>query len=488
VEEEILDTYFFNLGEALQEAQKQNTSGIFNDLQICYYNGPEMPNNPYPNLISLPIDNICDYMSETPNRIIRKIQFDSTFTQEEQSKMTILISDLQKIAWRNKAAIGDEYRKVIKELKPDFNDQKLRVLFLTTRTTTVLQYVSKNLADAFDSLGHDTLVSIEENAMQSWGANDSHNNSDFAWHLKNIYEFNPHIIFNLDWINNSFLGDDVFNFIWFQDPMETLYNEEKINLRDRDFFYSLNDVIDNLLNKHHIPFKRQGFCVNSKVFYDRKLERENKIVFIGSSLVYFEEAYNDVAYNLYYKIRNDIKTNPKEISRSYIEKLSQQSSLSYDYILTNIYVHALREVLVEYICTQKKIKVEVYGRRWENNEIVKPFFKGEIPHGEEVAKVYNSAKYALAGVHPYEKALQRVPEVLACGTIPIMYDIRPFIEEEYEYDEVILKFNYYDELLEYLVKEPPSKDLDNIIESFSFKHLANDILKTVQSTLEKDEK
>jgi hypothetical protein len=483
MEEEILDTYFFNLGEALQEAQKQNKIGLFNDLQICYYNGPQMPNNPYPNLISLPTDDICDYMSETPNRMIRQINFGGTFSEEEQSKMSILIHDLQKISWKNKAAIGDMYRQEIAKTKLDFTEP-LRVLFITTRTTTVLQYVAKNVADAFDELGCDTFVSIEQNAMQSWGSNDSHGNSDFAWHLKNIHEFNPHIIFNLDWINNSFLGEDVFNFIWFQDPMEILYSHEEIKLRDRDYVFILIDDFKKALMKKGVLEEKimsQPFATNPNIFYrDESIKKENKIVFLGSD--YSFEKDLDIPKDIEEEIYKDIEGNT--LSNEKVKDYASRLRMSEDYVATSLISSFVRRRVIIWMCSLENIEVEVYGTdKWLDNKEVAPFYKGLLPYGEEMSKVYNSATYAISA-HPLYRYQQRVFEMSACDTIPLVYKCG-ITREEFFHEDNILSFSKFDELKN-LIGAKPKKDSKQISEDISYKTLAQKIIDIVKNEVNND--
>ncbi len=154
-----MDTYFFDYKEAYQEARKQNKFTIFNNLQICYYNGKHKE-SPYENLIGLPLEELCDYMSETPNRGISNIKFTNQFSKKQQEEISSYIDALQNIAWQKKNNIGVEYRNAIKLQEPDFNEP-WRILFITTRGTTVLQYVAKNLADAFNDLGYSTFILIE---------------------------------------------------------------------------------------------------------------------------------------------------------------------------------------------------------------------------------------------------------------------------------------------------------------------------------------
>jgi len=63
-----MDTYFTEYESAYYVAKQRNKSGIFNDLDICYYNGEKQDDGELENLIHLPLENIYDYFSETPNR------------------------------------------------------------------------------------------------------------------------------------------------------------------------------------------------------------------------------------------------------------------------------------------------------------------------------------------------------------------------------------------------------------------------------------
>jgi hypothetical protein len=482
------DTYFFDYKEAYKEARKQNKFTIFNNLQICYYNG-DYKQTPYENLIHLPVDQICDYMSETPNRGISEIKFTKNFSQAQQQEITIYIDALQKIAWKNKNDIGNEYRKLVKEQKLDFSEP-LRILFITTRGTTVLQYVAKNLSDAFNDLGYSTFISIEQNAMQNWGGNDSHGNANFAWHLKNIYEYNPHIIFNLDWLNNTFLNDEVFNFVWFQDPMEILYNDEEIRLRDRDFVYSLSIGLHNDLNKKNVYNQYQSFCVNDKIFKPRsEIIKSKKIVFIGTSYIgHLQKYINDVNFQdvladaiTLFEQTSCLKTLKHDDSE--IKYLMDKHNKSEDYI-NEIYRHLARDYCVEKLCQiDTDYEIEIYGRGWEDNDIVRPYFKGIVEYGEDISKIYNSATY---GFCPGGYVLmQRTLECALSGTIPLVLDARADKQDIYDKrieDEI--QFFHINKLEEILKEEPKHRKSDLLQELFSYKGLANKILKTVKESNE----
>ena len=70
-----------------------------------------------------------------------------------------------------------------------------------------MQYASKNIGKAFESLGHEVMVSVEENELES--LHGTH-------HLQALQEFNPHIIFNINYqsILDATIPDSAFNVVW----------------------------------------------------------------------------------------------------------------------------------------------------------------------------------------------------------------------------------------------------------------------------------
>lgn len=466
------DMYFLNAAEALRVASEQNRWEGGYSLQVCYYDGEKIESD-LVNLVHLPIENLLEGLVYGRYRVPTKIDFTGLdiSAQVQVDIVTHFNVTIEQVKDYRKQLYIQHFH-ALKNARLDFSEP-LRFLLMANDRTTVMQYVSKNIADTLKEMGYDVyfdlLVGIED--MSSF---------------KLMYEFNPHVLININHFNHGFLSEDVFNFVWFQDPMEHLFDDKKLTIRKRDFIYSLNYFIDEILQKKGIPFKRQGFCVNDSVFFDKKEPREEKIIFIGSSLIGFEKSYSQDAFTIFHQLKDDVQNRPLHISKAYLQELAKKYSVDYDFILTKIYPHSLRETCVEYICKQEKIKVEVYGRAWESNEIVKPFFKGEVPHGEKIVELYNSAKYALAGVHPYEASLQRFPEVVACGAIPVMYNIEPFIEQKYEYEDMLLKFNTFEELVDCLDKDIKDEKFEQAVDNMSYKKFAKDIIQTIHTTLESE--
>ena len=459
-----MDVYFTEFESAYLEAQKQTKHGIFENLGICYYGGPKQDDEEYDNLIHLPLENIFDYFSETPNRNMTKF-FSNIPDEKVKQEIQEYIKTAQVLAWNEKNKFCNMYKEEIKKLNPDFSEP-LRILFITTRITTVLQYVIKNLEETFRNLGYDTFISIESNAMQSWGANDSDNNANFAWHLKNILEYNPHVIFNIDWLNNEFLNDKVFNLVWFQDPMEILENDKEINLRDRDFIFALSDVFKKQLKEKNVESELQPFCLNSRLYKKRDtIKKEKKIVYIGTSYV---DRINK------YKHEEDFNTIYEEVKELFEERSCLRDLKDKDgemaYLMKkhnkdvhyfgDIYAYLSRDYCVEKLCSiETDYEIEIYGYGFEGNEIIQPYHKGPVSNGEELSKIYNSATYGFCpGAYIF---MQRTLECAFSETIPLVLDVRPD-KPDGDYDKRVEKGIEFFHInnLEKLLQKEPRKDMD----------------------------
>ena len=124
--------------------------------------------------------------------------------------------------------------------------------------------------------------------------------------------------------------------------------------------------------------------------------------------------------------------------------------------------------------------VEVYGRGWERDPVVSPFFKGTLPHGPAVAEVYNTAQYSLVA-HPHDLHSQRLIETAACGSIPIVYDCR-YRAEKPHWDEQCLWYRTKEELRACLGKRPQSP-VHAVCQGRSYTDFAKRILTEIQDFL-----
>lgn len=493
----IRDTFFMNPELALRVAKEQNTLTVcenpfewttgqtdvrtqkrqefYGDLQICYYFGEKLNLTSVPkNLVHVHMSKVYDFFKTTKLRYPEVINFEGLpLSDQEKENIVGLFQKALHNANNYKMQKAHEFAKIIKESKPNFNEP-LRIFLLANRHTTVLQFVSQNIATAFKKMNYNVVVFIEKNKMQ-----EHHT----YHHLKKFANFNPHIVISINHLNNDFINRHIFNIVWFQDPMPILTDNQSIQLRKRDILYSVsNEIMSCKFTTKQ--YKIQDLCLNENIYFrNKKIKKENKIVFIGSSYIStaFEHPDNNIK-KLYYIFRQKLESS-EIITQQMIQKLASTFMLSYNDVLFHSLAVAVRECCVEWICRQKVIKVEIYGRHWEQNSIVKPFYKGELPYGSAVAEVYNSAKYGLSA-HPAAMYQQRLLEMTACGTIPIAYDATNIVGD-YKYSDNSLLFSNYNHIVNALTQEP-KKSVYKIAKDMPYRKFVKRILKSVKKDLKND--
>ncbi len=465
------DTYFLNADVALKYALQQNRTVPLADsgkgLQICYYNGKPVNNAPE-NMIFVPLDKLFDYFINTKNRQPTLLSREgSQFSQKKIKEIEQYFEKVFTEVNEKRDQRRQHYIELIKNQEPDFNDNPKRVFLMTSRHTTVIQYSTKGIAKAFDDLGYDTKILIEEDDMQLLYKD---------LRVKEIYEFNPHITFNINHMFNDIVNEKTWNIVWWQDPMEELMNDVPINVRERDIVFSFDPSFDAFwIKKQVTPVYRQYFCIDDKVFYpDSKIERKNKVVFIGSSYINFFK-YAMIPESFKQELISWLEKG-KKFSENDVKILGDKYSLSFEhYPVVGILQGIVRDTTIQWLCEESDLEVEIYGRNWEEYEIVKPFFKGEVPHGKAVADIYCSAKYALSCQGSTIQS-QRLAEIAACGAFPVVYDSRPFSPDPLWEDQYLF-FRTRNELKEALKKEPKmyKGTFERIKSKFSYECFAKQI-------------
>jgi hypothetical protein len=167
-----------------------------------------------------------------------------------------------------------------------------------------------------------------------------------------------------------------------------------------------------------------------------------------------------------------------------VKDYASRLRMSEDYVATSLISSFVRRRVIIWMCSLENIEVEVYGTdKWLDNKEVAPFYKGLLPYGEEMSKVYNSATYAISA-HPLYRYQQRVFEMSACDTIPLVYKCG-ITREEFFHEDNILSFSKFDELKN-LIGAKPKKDSKQISEDISYKTLAQKIIDIVKNEVNND--
>lgn len=465
-----LDTYFFDSREAFLVASKNNKSDINgNNLQVCYYHGEKIESN-LNNLIHMPMERMLNDLEEGRYRIPSKISFQGVdIDDDSKATVTNKINQILDKARSLRLLKNNQYFENIKNAKLDFK-QQLRFYMPAHVNTRVMQYVTKHISEALKREGYDVLYDLQ------FGMEDSQC-------LKTISQYNPHVTININHLNNTYLNKECFNFVWFQDTMPALTDDSKLHLRERDFVFHLAKGIGERIKQKSINSNHQSFCINEKIYFDKKNTRKRKIVFIGSS--YRDKFLSKFNSNVFKDLVNDMIVLFKKdwiVDDDNIERLSQLYSVS-NTDIHEVMGYIYRDVfLLEFVKLSTSFEFELYGYGWEYYNELKPFYKGVLKHGDEIADVYNMATYMLVPGGGYILQ-QRVLEAVFSGCIPLVFDNRylsriegPFYEEALEYFkthqdlEAILKKN---ELLD--------KDFSNILEKYKYSTFVNKIIDTIHT-------
>ncbi len=461
------DTFFLDPAQACEVALQRNRVPLtpaISGLQLCYYSGEvQLPDTPE-NMVY--VKDILSFFATTRHRIPTNIVFPNGTPQTDRSR---IVEEFKKLLMqatdrrRSKIArLREKCRGVYEAPEPG---EPLRIWCPTSRLTTVLQYSSRGLARAFARLGHNARLFVEENDMQ---------HHDDLWQLRDYYEFKPHMCISLNHLHNSWLHPDIINVTWWQDNMTEIQTGDALPWRENDWAYSYSKRNRDLLRATGVPNPQmQLFCVDEEIFHPRPdIERENKIVFAGSSYArsITSDAHVNAVAELYFMVCDRVP-----IDHSVLMQVANKHGIGESEAMFALN-YVVRDKMIEAFCQQDRIGVEIYGRFWDENPVIAPFYRGEIPHGEELARIYCSARYSISGI-ALQTQTQRLAEIGACGCIPLVFDFRHCAEPPFWEDECIF-FQSPSAILDVLGQEKETYP-ERFIQHYSYLDFARRILRDV---------
>ncbi|MEO5341409.1 MAG: tetratricopeptide repeat protein [Magnetococcus sp. MYC-9] len=348
--------------------------------------------------------------------------------------------------------------------------QPWRVYVATSRKTTVMQYNARDLAQGFRQQECEVLFVVESDDRESL---------DGYHRVREQAAFNPHIVVNINHLNNDHLHPEVFNITWWQDRMEALTAGRPLPWRERDLIYAIDQKLDPFLYRCAAPqVVRQGFCYDDALFRNHGQVRREKVVVVASS--YRNLPSHPQTATLLAILQERFATG-EPLTDEELDRLAATHAYPREELFWHLWHYVVRDQSVRWLCgLAEQIEVEVYGRYWEGDAVVRPFFKGEVPHGAAVAAIYNEARYALVP-HPFDLQSQRLMEVAACGAIPIVYDCRHRAEPPH-WDDHCLWFRTEAELRACVTRTPPQPP-HALCQGRSYGAFAQKILAEIQHRL-----
>jgi hypothetical protein len=453
------DSIFYDPHKALEIARQQNRvarTQWISGLQICYYVGNTVLLDAPENLVHVPLENMAEFFSETRLRLPSAVVLPTASPQDDpqerlnRNRFATLVQRAMNEAGRRMERISYERTKATASCRVAVTaNEPLRVFAGASTSTTVMQYCTRGILDAFARLGHQTRLSIEQNDMER-----------ICWHefQRESLEFSPHIVINVNHQNQELTPPGGVNVIWWQDQMECLTKGARLRWRDNDLVYVvMTSRLVPLLEATGLPRERikvQPFCIDRSIFNDDpdngRDQREDKVVFVGSS--YCNGLSGEANEKMLLGELEERFTAGEALTNEQVIDASKRHGVTQDHALRSVMHYVARDLPVRWLCQQSDIAVEIYGREWERDPIVAPFFKGELSQGRPIAEVYRSARWAFV-LHPEMINHQRLGEVGACGCIPVVLDVRHHADGPF-WDDQVLYFRTPMELRSCLARKP----------------------------------
>lgn len=458
------DTYFIDPLLALNVAKQRNRVACghptIDGLQICYYRG-ELPVHDLENLIHLELHEFEDFFVRSKLRMPEDIQIPDGLEADVQAAVRQDIADAIESIKHRRMALLQQLLNKAKAMRPGPIGERPRIFIPSNRLTTVMQYSSQGMAKAFAELGWEARFYIEASDMEG---------SNMVDMLEQYIDFDPHACFYVNCLNNSFMHPDVVNVIWWQDLMPQLKERQPLRWRERDFNFSISPLFDRYLADCAAErVERLHFVIDDEAFHNRIAgERAERVVFVGSSYrpaIDIGNARHQQALDALIEVMERGGT----FDEATVSGIAGAAGLGYEFVFWKLLHYAVRDHALHWLCeADAGLPVDVYGRYWDGDERIAPYYRGELTHGEPVAEVYRNARYALV-CHPFEINSQRLAEVAACGCIPVVYDCRDVAEPPH-WDEYCLFFKTADELRVILSRRlRPAQEPDGLAGQFTYR-------------------
>ncbi|MBD9355056.1 glycosyltransferase family 1 protein [Methylomonas sp. EbA] len=465
------DTYFVDPLLALNVAKQGNRINCghptIDGLQICYYRG-ELPEHSLENLVHLELPDYEEFFIRSLLRMPENIEIPEDLDAEVKAAVRQDIAAATESIKRRRLWLVQRLLHKAKLQKPRlYQNQAPRIFIPTSRLTTVMQYSSQGIAKAFAALGWEVMFYLQSNDMEC---------GNMVSMLEKYINFDPQACFYVNSLQNSFMHDDIVNVIWWQDLMPQLKAGQTLNWRTRDFNFSISPLFDRYLAQVNATrVERLHFVIDDEVFNLTNVGiRTDKIVFIGSSYLPVVNRENQQHQQAVSELAA-LMASGDCFDEATVNHVAEAAGLSYEFVFWKLLHYVIRDHAVQWLCDTPDLPVEVYGRYWDQDSAVAPYYLGELTHGQAVADVYRGARYALV-CHPFEINSQRLAEVAACGCIPVVYDCRDVAEPPH-WDEYCLFFKTVQELRHILAHRlQPAKAPEGLADRFTYRAAAQRVI------------
>lgn len=411
-------------------------------------------------------------------------------TQGQESFVSFLKSLLNKRNSNTSLYLkeADEYYNNLEreDLLEHINSGKIKIMFITTRFSTAIQYYIRDLAEACDRLSISNRTLIEKSNV--------HRVTEEAF-IEFVSEYKPDIILiigHFRW-ENSWKNENVIYITWIQDQLPHIMSKESPpKLKDLDFLLNTHVTAREIFDIGYpeekmidLPVFANGYVYRSYDLTSSEKEKYSTDICIISNpgnpdkgleifLSYFrhapyynslqvaiKSAYDETYRRLYHGEPMLTADQCNELLHRWFDEyrvdLSEdimiQTANAYRYdVAAMIY----RSIIVEWL-HERGYKLKLWGNAWVKHPRLQQYAMGVAKNGETLSKILNASKISI-GLNPLSSTHPRVFETILsnclymANNIPIeedWADIRKFfIEGEeivifYGKEDLYEKIDYY---------------------------------------------
>lgn len=382
----------------------------------------------------------------------------------------------------------DYYARSEEQIMDRIRSHRPRILFLTSRFTTILQYHTRDCRKAARKMGLETELEIEKGTIfQINGLS----------RIAIMNSFRPDIIFCIDHLRleNGFVPKQIVWICWVQDPLFELMNSyTPAKLGRRDF------VLNHFTSWK--TFKKVGYSSDALIdapipassdiyqIYELSKEEYDKFTcdicfvchgsdvdahiqkFVSQGLSDYQQEIVKLIYKGYqqYVYRTGDFFYSKELFEEFVkeffieyygEKVKSLLSGLVGYLAEDMYLwynqRVFRQTLVDWMLDAGFTNIKLWGNGWKDNVKYQAYAMGPAENGKTLSKIYQASKIVIGNNITTTTAARAWETMLSGGFYMSNYvpeeedisDIRKIVEIGkdmimfYGKEDLIEKIKYY---------------------------------------------
>lgn len=318
--------------------------------------------------------------------------------------------------------------------------EKLRVLGITSRYTTFLQYSMRDWLAAFDALGHETRLHIEQH--------DAETTSNVVY-LGTIADFRPDVAVIIDHYRAEYRGlpASLPVAMWVQDRLPNIFNasagaaqgerdfclgfgrlhlSQNYGYPKRRFLTAPVGVNENrFAGVAHSPADLAKFACDASFVSHHSTPAETLLQKYLEPIA--DENAKRLLNDVFEKLRAHYEGGGHVLVDATLRRIIRESAASMGLTVTpdqmppvqeffgQSIVNALfRQTALKWVA-ESGVNLHLYGRGWENHPYFKRFARGVADNDTQLATIYAASKINLQ-ITPFGAVHQRLLDGLAAGS------------------------------------------------------------------------